>query len=247
MAYIFVCSNGHRSYSASRTQYDSSCPECGEPTTMLNEQDVRELLHPHLTGEQLLEKIEELKAEGHSEADVAKELNFEVTELRALKAAATSELRQKKARQVRDLYTEGKSHAAIAEEVGIDENLVRQIVEAFGIFEITPETNIWHPGPDYKGREGDYAKTIGELPDGRTIELVQQRAQEDSLWAIEHGYASDTALMGRMAEWVGEPKNIAQCLERIYSEENAHICTVDWVCRELAKVTQSIARGEASD
>jgi hypothetical protein len=30
--YQFVCSNDHKSYSASKEQIDSSCPKCGEPT-----------------------------------------------------------------------------------------------------------------------------------------------------------------------------------------------------------------------
>lgn len=50
--YVFECSKGHKSYSASKAQYDPSCPECGDPTHIvgedpeLNESLVRELLDP---------------------------------------------------------------------------------------------------------------------------------------------------------------------------------------------------------
>lgn len=114
--------------------------------------------------------------------------------------------------------------------------------------EITPEMTIWYPGPDYKGREGVYAKTVGEIPDKQTVLLVQRRAREDGEWAIENNRVGDRPeFMRKMMAWVSDPTNITQCLERIYKEENAHICTVDWVCRELANVTKGIGRGEARD
>jgi hypothetical protein len=53
--------------------------------------------------------------------------------------------------------------------------------------------------------------------------------------------------MEKMMAWASDPKNIAQCLEHIYREENAHIHTVDWVCREMATATQAIGRGEARE
>lgn len=36
--YVFICSNGHRSYSASKEQHDPSCPDCGEPTHIVSEE-----------------------------------------------------------------------------------------------------------------------------------------------------------------------------------------------------------------
>jgi Zn finger protein HypA/HybF involved in hydrogenase expression len=33
--YKFTCTNGHISWSASKEQYDMSCPECGEPTHLI--------------------------------------------------------------------------------------------------------------------------------------------------------------------------------------------------------------------
>lgn len=107
--------------------------------------------------------------------------------------------------------------------------------------EIVPEETIWYPGPDYAGRQGDYAKTVGELTNDEVIVLVQVRALEDGEWAIENKRVGNRPeFMRKMMEWVCNPTNITQCLEHIYKEENAHIRTVDWVCRELATVTKGL-------
>lgn len=112
--------------------------------------------------------------------------------------------------------------------------------------EIAPVTNIWYPGPDYKGREGVYAKTVGELPDEDTTTLVRHRAQEDGEWTIENGLVADHAkYMRKMMAWVADPTNIAQCLEHLYKDEEAHIRTVDWVCRDLANASKAIVGGIA--
>lgn len=36
--YLFTCSNGHTSYSASKEQLDPFCPECGEPCHLVGEE-----------------------------------------------------------------------------------------------------------------------------------------------------------------------------------------------------------------
>lgn len=106
--------------------------------------------------------------------------------------------------------------------------------------EITEETTIWFPGI-YRGREGDYAKTVGELEDDRVIDLVRERVKDDGEWAIANDRVGDNAdVMRKMMAWAGDPKNIAQCLEHVYAEENAHIRTVDWVCRDLANAAKAI-------
>lgn len=43
--YVFTCSNDHKSYSASKEQKESSCPTCGGPTQLVDE-DVQEKLVP---------------------------------------------------------------------------------------------------------------------------------------------------------------------------------------------------------
>lgn len=36
--YLFTCSNGHTSHSASKEQKDPACPTCGEPTWLVSEE-----------------------------------------------------------------------------------------------------------------------------------------------------------------------------------------------------------------
>lgn len=36
--YVFICSNNHTSYSASKEQFDPSCPTCGEPTKLVSQE-----------------------------------------------------------------------------------------------------------------------------------------------------------------------------------------------------------------
>jgi hypothetical protein len=53
--------------------------------------------------------------------------------------------------------------------------------------------------------------------------------------------------MRQMMAWAGDPTNIAQALEHIYKEEDAHIRTVDYLCRDLANASKWIAGGNARD
>jgi hypothetical protein len=113
--------------------------------------------------------------------------------------------------------------------------------------EITEDTIIWFPGI-YKGREEDYAKTVGEFLDSQVIELVGRRVQEDGEWAIANGHVGDNELkMRQMMAWAGDPVNIKQALEHIRKEENAHIRTVDWLCRDLANASKWLGGGNARD
>lgn len=121
---------------------------------------------------------------------------------------------------------------------------------SFEEVEITEDMTLWFPGI-YNGRQGVYAKTVGELSDEDTITLVRHRVQEDGEWAIENGHVGENnenePLMRKMMEWASDPTNIAQCLEHIYKEENAHIRTVDWVCRDMANASKWLGGGGARD
>lgn len=102
-----------------------------------------------------------------------------------------------------------------------------------------PEENMWYPGPDYKGREGDYAKKISECEIDEVLELVQQRACEDYDWIMRNGMASDSEeRMGKMLAWVSNHNNITQCVQANLENDP----TVDWVCRELGKITHKLGR-----
>lgn len=203
MSYLFIC-NGtpqHTSHSASKEQYDPSCPECGAPT-------------------HLVEPDELAQARNRHQVEIGKKL--------------------------RAMRGDGASNLEIAEALGVSESTVRSVSESLP--EIEPKMCIWYPGPDYKGREGIYAQTVGELKDPAVIEFVQMRAREDGEWAIKNHLVGDNeAQMRQMMEWTSNPKNIAQCLEHVYKEENAHIRTVDWVCRDLANASKWIAGGNARD
>lgn len=110
------------------------------------------------------------------------------------------------------------------------------------IFEITPETTIWYPGPDYVGRQGRYAKPASEVSWNMLFALVQKRAEEDGEWAIENNRVGGRPeFMRKMMKWVSDSENIVQCLEA-NRDQNP---TVDWICRELANTTKGIAGGAA--
>lgn len=100
------------------------------------------------------------------------------------------------------------------------------------------DQNIWYPGLDYKGREGDYAQPcVGTFPQEMVIELVRKRAQEDYAWVMANGMASDSEeRMSKMLVWVSDYKHIHQCLTANPDE------TIDWVCRELGKITHQLGR-----
>lgn len=40
--YVFVCPNGHYSYSAAKEQFEPACPECGEPTHLVGDESHEE-------------------------------------------------------------------------------------------------------------------------------------------------------------------------------------------------------------
>jgi dissimilatory sulfite reductase (desulfoviridin) alpha/beta subunit len=106
-----------------------------------------------------------------------------------------------------------------------------------------PEENMWYPGLDYKGREGDYAQTIDDLALSQVIELVQKRANEDYVWIMANGMSGDSPVrMEKMLVWVTNERNIKQCVEHIWSEGMHHERTVDSVCRELGEITHKLGR-----
>lgn len=246
--YLFIC-NGtpqHTSYSASKEQYDPSCPTCGAPTRLVEPNEPGLLAEDHgLTAQQLFGLAENLKERGYSETSIANIMRLEITEYRALMAQARKRYLVQMGKKFRAMRGEGKSNLEIAEALGVSETAIRTVVES----ESANEMTIWFPVDElYKGREGDYAKTVGELPNDRVVELVQQRVEEDGVWAIENHLVGDNeAKMRMMMAWASDVTNIAQCLEHLYKEENAHIRTVDWVCRDLANASKWIAGGIARD
>jgi hypothetical protein len=44
--YVFTCPNDHKSYSASKEQYHSECPECGEPTKLVGDESQESDISP---------------------------------------------------------------------------------------------------------------------------------------------------------------------------------------------------------
>jgi hypothetical protein len=101
---------------------------------------------------------------------------------------------------------------------------------------------IWYPGPDYIGRQDElHQRHVSQVSEETLVDLVQLRAVEDGEWAIENGLVGDNdELMRRMMEWVGMKTNIIQC-KQANLDMNP---TVDMICRELADVSKSIARGD---
>lgn len=244
--YLFICRGTpqHFSYSASKEQYDQSCPECGEPSKLVEGGRLAE--NHNLSSGELFSRAQKLNEEGYSETSVAHILRLDVTELRALRVQERNRRNVEIGKTVLEMKDQGYSNAAIASDLGVHESSVRQALE--GPDKITARTNIWFPGPDYVGREEDYAKTVGELPDSNTVALVQKRAQEDGEWAIENGLvANHMKFMRKMMDWVADSTNITQCLEHLYKDEEAHIRTVDWVCRDLANASKAIVGGIARD
>lgn len=108
---------------------------------------------------------------------------------------------------------------------------------------INEEEIIWFPvDAAYKGRQGDYARSVKTVPPKKLIRLVTMRAIEDGNWSIENGHVGENEdVMRKMMKWVSRPENIIQCADANPDQ------TVDWVCRELALASQQIAGGETRD
>lgn len=97
---------------------------------------------------------------------------------------------------------------------------------------------IWFPGI-YSGREGDYAKKVGEVSPPELTNLVQKRAEEDGEWAIENGLVGNNEdNMRSMMAFVSNGENIRQCVAHIHKENMQDERTVDWVCRDLANASK---------
>lgn len=110
--------------------------------------------------------------------------------------------------------------------------------------DIKPQENMWFPGPDYVGRQDElHQRYVSQVSEQVLVDLVQLRAVEDGEWAIENDLVSNEELMHRMMEWVSMETNIIQCKQNNLDMNP----TVDMICRELASVSQSIARGDTRD
>lgn len=115
--------------------------------------------------------------------------------------------------------------------------------------EITPEENMWFPGPDalYKGREGVYAQSISDFSGEDLTNLIQRRAHEDAEWAVVNGLVGHREdLMHKMVDWVSRDANIIQCVISIKEEEgekDRSERTVNDMCRVLANAAKQIAEG----
>lgn len=134
MAYEFICENGHRSHSASKTQKDSSCPECGEPTKLIEKGRLQE--DHSLSPKALFTLAENLKGRGYSETTVAHVLRFEVTELRAFMVEQRTLHHTELGKKFQELVNAGKSNLEVAEELNISEKQVRELLMTFG--KLTP-------------------------------------------------------------------------------------------------------------
>lgn len=203
-----------------------------------------------MSDEQII-KMLELRAAGKTETEIAEALGISAPELRALKTRHQVAVGKAVREHAAKLSEEGKSPREIAAELGITEDFAGRLLQPPGTLseqagiefeiievpEIVAEQTIWYPGPDYIGREGDYAKEVLDVTDDTLIELVQKRAQEDGEWAIEQGRVGGRPeFMRKMIEWVSDPKNIRQCSAANLDKAP----TVDWICRELANVTKHL-------
>lgn len=115
--------------------------------------------------------------------------------------------------------------------------------------EITPEENMWYPGPEnlYQGRPGVYAQSISDFSGEDLTNLIQRRAHEDAEWAIANSLVGhNEELMRKMVAWVSRDANIIQCVIHIHEmdgQEEKSKRTVDWMCRHLANAAKKIAEG----
>lgn len=113
--------------------------------------------------------------------------------------------------------------------------------------EITPEENMWYPGPEnlYQGRSGVHAQKTTDFSGEDLTNFVQRRAHEDGEWAIANNLVGNSEeLMRKMVDWVSRDANIIQCI--IHARESGMKVeerTVDWLCRELANAAKKIAEG----
>lgn len=236
--YVFVCPNGHKSFSASKEQHQPECPECGEPTEPIG--DEGEAFEVRSLTDEEVEKVQQLKEEGKTETEIAEALSVPVVDLRVLKHRRQAELGKAIREEAERLFAAtGKSNKEIAEELGITESRVRDILYPKQLRE---ELIMWFPGM-YEGRQdGRWAVPAADFVDKFgmpfLVAAVQKRAKEDGEWAIANGHVGQNEdLMRRMMQWVSDPKNIRQCFEANPNE------TLDWICRELAQASQQIAGG----
>lgn len=178
-----------------------------------------------------VKRIRALRQEGLSEAEIAEEKGWNVTQLRV---AVGKALRQTAAK----LADESKSNQEIAEVLDVSEETAEKLLTnsatlppGFDMFikEVpTEDQTIWFPGI-YTGRQGVYARKTSEFSLDEIVKLVQMRAQEDGEWAIKNGFVGNNEdKMRKMMAWVSNEDNIRQCLEA-----NPHE-TIDWICRDLA-------------
>lgn len=139
---------------------------------------------------------------------------------------------------VERLKDEGKTVEEIAVLTGVRESLVHAIVVQ--LYEAHEQSIIWFPGI-YRGREGDYAKKVGDISLPELMALVEKRAQEDGEWAIENKVVGENeANMRKMMEFVSTGINITQCVGHIRRNGTENETTVDWVCRELANASKFV-------
>lgn len=112
---------------------------------------------------------------------------------------------------------------------------------------ITQEQTIWFPGI-YAGRsDGQYTKLVADVSLAELTELVQKRAEEDGMWAINNGFVGDNeANMREMMAFVSKEENIHQCVEHILKDGAEEKRTVDWVCRDLANASKYVHGSHAS-
>lgn len=140
----------------------------------------------------------------------------------------------------------GKSIAEISDLLGMREHRVREIIiDLEGPKDILEEQEtIWFPGI-YDGRQYEpWTTPIGYFSDNRIIALVQKRARQDGAWAIQNDFVGNNEdKMHKMMAWVGDERNICQCVEALRKEEvqareigneDYEPRTVDFVCRDLA-------------
>lgn len=131
--YVFICSGTppHFSHSASKTQFDPSCPTCGASTQLVlteGDQEARLAEDHNLSLEQMLSLAEHLKDRGCSETRIAHIMRLETTELRALVHRARTEAGEKARELVNDLKQKGYANEAIAQRMGVSENTVRKLL-----------------------------------------------------------------------------------------------------------------------
>ncbi len=84
--------------------------------------------NPYQHSGDFLSRVEELKKDGKSEADIANELGLSTTELRAYKSIAKSERQQLIYDRGRSLREDGKTFQEIADELGLPEATLRRVL-----------------------------------------------------------------------------------------------------------------------